>query len=94
MKVVIKHRKWKKKDTQHNGQIMISKTLHRKLKIEQRDPRGQKNEGEPTCSGSLRISCFTIDTRRVTIDTNHVICHQWGNNRIVIAKTEQISGHL
>jgi hypothetical protein len=48
-------------------QTMIYKTLHRKQKIEQqRNPL--KPEGELRCSGRVGRSCFTLNTRRVTID--------------------------
>jgi hypothetical protein len=46
-----------------------------------------KNGDEPRDSGRLSSSCSTIDTRRVNLDTNPVISHEWGNNREVFTKS-------
>jgi len=35
-----------------------------------------KREGELRCSGSVRSSCSTCGTRRVTVVTNPVISHE------------------
>ena len=52
----------KRKSTK--GQATISKTLHRKLKIEQHEPT--KIRGEPKSSGMEHSSCSISGTRRVT----------------------------
>ena len=72
----------KSKDRQHNcqkkiGQTTIYKILHRKQKIEKHEP--DKGRGELRCSGRVSKPCSTSDTRRVTLVTNSVISHEWGN---------------
>ena len=64
------------------GQTTIYKTLHRKLKIEQRIP--QKTEDELGCFGRVTNSCSTCGTRRVVLVTNPVISNERGKYRIVI----------
>jgi hypothetical protein len=44
-------------------------------------------QNEPRDSGRLSSSCSTIDTRRVNLDTNPVISHEWGHNREVFTKS-------
>jgi len=85
-KWVIRNRKLK--DSQHNGQrkmtkgqTTVYKTLHRKLKIEQREPI--KYRGELRCSGRISSSCSTSDTCRVTLVKNPVISLECGNDREV-----------
>jgi len=70
----------KRKSTK--GQTTISKTLHRKLKIEQHEPT--KIRGEPKCSGMVHSSCLISGTRRVTLVTNQVISDESGKDLEVI----------
>jgi hypothetical protein len=37
-----------------------------------------------TCSGRVSSSCSTSGTRRVELDTNSVISHEWGQDREVL----------
>ena len=76
---VIRNRK-SKKDRQYNGQnkkgqTMIYKTLQRK---NQRsiNTNPATNWGKIGCSGRVSSSCFTCETRRVTVKwhEHHVIC--------------------
>ena len=67
------------------GQRMIYKTLHRKIKIEQHEHEPDWNRGELRCSGRVSSSCSTSSTLCVTVVTNPVINHEWGqDDRIVI----------
>ena len=43
-----------------------------------------KTRGELMCSGRVRSSCSTSDTRRVNLVTNPVISHERGKNREVL----------
>jgi hypothetical protein len=43
-----------------------------------------KPGGEPMCSGRVRSSCSTSDTRRVNLVTNPVISHERGKGREVL----------
>jgi hypothetical protein len=60
---------------------MIYKSRHRKLEFEQRE--SHKNRNEPVHRHGKQF-CYTIDTRRVTLDTNLVISNQPGNDGIVM----------
>jgi hypothetical protein len=75
----IDKRKWTK------GQTIIYKTLHRKLKIVQHEPR-IKTGSELVCS--RRLSSSTRSTRYVTLDTNPGIRHGWGKDQILITTNE------
>ena len=63
------------------GQTMIYKTLHIKLKI------STKNRGELKCSGGESSSCSTSGTRRVSLVTNPVISHERAKIRKVYMKS-------
>jgi len=72
-------RRKSKKDKQYNdqekkakGQTIIYKTLQRKLQIVK------------WWFGRVSSSCSTNGSRRVTLATNSVICHEWGEDRVVI----------
>jgi hypothetical protein len=61
--------------TKRTGQIMISKALCRKLKIEQHEFGGSR----------MVSSCWSTSVAHcVTLITNQVIIPQWGKDRIVI----------
>jgi hypothetical protein len=51
---------------------MICKTLHRKLKIEEREPH-KKTDRELVCCGMVCSSCSTSGNRRVTLVVSHKI---------------------
>ena len=61
--------------------IIIHKTLHRKLKLEQLKPRGKL-----VCSGRENSSCSTCGTCRVTLVTNPMISHEWGIRTLTFEK--------
>jgi hypothetical protein len=46
-----------------------------------------KTGGELGCSGRVRSSCSTSDTRRVNLVTNPVISHEWWNHKIKVVVT-------
>ena len=58
------------KEKRTKGQIVIYKTLDRKLNIEQHEPA--INQGELRCSGRVGSPCSTSHTRPVTLITNPV----------------------
>jgi hypothetical protein len=44
-----------------------------------------KNRGKPRCSERVSSTCCsTSDTRRVNLETNQVINHEWGKDREVL----------
>ena len=63
------------------GQTIIYKTLHIKLKI------STKNWGELKCSGGESSSCSTSGTCRVSLVTNPVISHERAKIRKVYMKS-------
>ena len=74
--------------------IVIYKTLHRKLQIEQHKHHLKPRMNSCYVSGRVSRSCSTSGTHRVTLVTNSVISHEWGNDRIVITITEHNQGQL
>ena len=68
-----------KKNKQHNGQKKKYKGRFTKHTHRTKDRVTQtplKTRGELMCSGRVRSSCSTSDTRRVNLVTNPVICHE------------------
>ena len=67
---------------------MIYKTIHRILKIEQREPHNNQGWGgcgvgrvdELMCSGRVSSSCSTTVTCCVTLVTIPMTSHEWGRD--------------
>ena len=53
-----------------------------------------KNEGDLRCSRRLSSSCFTSDTRHVTLVNNPVTSHWRGKDRIVLTNVSVIQSTL
>jgi len=84
-KRVVRIRK-SKKDRQHNDQTKKDKqrtTKHTHTTKDRVTRTPLKTGGDLMCSGEVRSSCSTCGTRRVNLDTNPVISHELGNNRVV-----------
>ena len=71
---------WPKKKVQKDQQRSTKHTYKTKDRVT-RTPR--KTGCELRCSGRVRSSCSTSDTRRVNLVTNPVISHERGNDREV-----------
>ena len=82
-----------KKNRQHNGQNKkvqrdnqrSTKHTHKTKDQVTRTPL--KTGGELMCPVNVRSSCFTSGIRRVNLDTNPVISHEWGNDLEVFTKS-------
>jgi hypothetical protein len=67
--------KSQKKKTNNNPQNTTQKTKDRAIRTT------LKTGGELRCSGRVDSSCSTSDTHRVTVVTNPMISHEWGQDR-------------
>ena len=72
---------WSKENVQKDKQRSTKHTYKTKARVT-RTPL--KTGGELRCSGMVYNSCSTSGTRRVNLDTNPMISHQWGKDREVL----------
>jgi hypothetical protein len=84
LKVICSNHNEQYKRKRTKGQMMIYKTLHRKLKIEQHKP--YKNRGWTRVLRKGNQFLLHIWDHHATLVTDRVISHEWGEDRIVITK--------
>jgi hypothetical protein len=86
-KGVIRSRK--AKDRQYNGQRKMTNNDTQNIIQKNKDRATRTHQGsELMCIGMVSSSCFIYGARRVTLATNAVISHEWGNDRIMITTNE------
>jgi hypothetical protein len=83
----------KSQDRQQNDQMNKDKKSNNDLhniKHKTKDRVTRTPAGALRCSGRVNGSCPTSGTRRVTLNTNLMISHEWGKDRKCLRQVEHI----